>query len=153
MTETQSATPGVAPPPPGVPTIAYRKLDPRAQRPVSLLPDAVGYEVCTLDEVTVHRHYNMAVPTGIAVEVPMGFELQVRNADRTALMVHADAYGPGTYGEIVVRVTNLGDSEVVLEPGTRIAQVVLVPVSPPRRWVELPAMDVPADSAAELVAA
>lgn len=71
------------------------------------------------------------VPTGIAIELPPGFEGQVR--PRSGL---ADRYGvttvnaPGTVdadyrGEVCVLLINLGTEPVRLERGERIAQLVI----------------------------
>lgn len=75
-----------------------------------------------------------AVPTGWVVEIPDGYEGQVRprsgNALRRGLTV---VNAPGTIdadfrGELHVLLVNLGDAPVTIEPGERIAQLVIAPV-------------------------
>ena len=75
------------------------------------------------------------VPTGLAVEIPPGFELQVRPRSglslRTPLMV---LNSPGTIdsdyrGEVKVLLGNVGGGgDAVVRHGDRIAQLVLAPV-------------------------
>jgi dUTP pyrophosphatase len=77
------------------------------------------------------------VPTCFAVEIPAGFEGQVRA--RSGLAVKkgiAVVNGPGTIdadyrGEVCVILINLGKEDFVISRGDRIAQLVIVPVVQP----------------------
>lgn len=74
------------------------------------------------------------VPTGIRVEIPEGFELQVRPRSGFALKHGITVLNtPGTIdadyrGEIGVILVNLSEAPFTVEPGMRIAQIVLAPV-------------------------
>jgi dUTP pyrophosphatase len=76
-----------------------------------------------------------AIPTGIAIELPAGFEAQVRPRSGRALSEGlALVNAPGTIdadyrGEIRVIVINLGDAPLTIRPGDRIAQLVIAPVA------------------------
>jgi dUTP pyrophosphatase len=86
-----------------------------------------------------------AIPTGFAVEIPPGYEGQVRG--RSGLALRHGLYlpnAPGTIdsdyrGEIQVIVQNGGSEPVTLERGDRIAQLVVVPVARPV-FEEVPAL-------------
>jgi dUTP pyrophosphatase len=75
-----------------------------------------------------------AVPTGLAVAVPAGHELQVRARSGLALRDGlAVLNAPGTIdsdyrGEVKIILANLGSAPVPIERGMRIAQLVLAPV-------------------------
>ncbi len=78
------------------------------------------------------------VPTGFAVALPEGTEGQVRPRSGLA---HREGLtllnSPGTIdsdyrGEIRVLVVNLGQEPVRIEPGARIAQLVVAPVVRPQ---------------------
>ncbi len=75
------------------------------------------------------------VPTGLVVEIPPGFEGQVRARSGLALKKGlALANGVGTIdadyrGEVGVLVVNLGNEPVSLSRGDRIAQLVIAPVA------------------------
>jgi dUTP pyrophosphatase len=75
-----------------------------------------------------------AVPTGIALEIPPGFEGQVRPRSGRALEEGlALVNSPGTIdadyrGEIQVLLVNLGNEPVAIVRGMRIAQLVIAPV-------------------------
>jgi dUTP pyrophosphatase len=76
-----------------------------------------------------------AVPTGIAIEIPVGFEGQVRPRSGRALDEGLTLINsPGTIdadyrGEVKVIVINLGQRPVTIEPWERVAQLVITPIA------------------------
>jgi dUTP pyrophosphatase len=76
-----------------------------------------------------------AVPTGLCIEIPPGYEAQVRPRSGLALKKGVTCLNsPGTIdadyrGEIRVILINLGAEPAAIGPGDRIAQLVIVPVS------------------------
>ena len=85
-------------------------------------------------EIYLHPGVRFTVPTGIGLEIPEGFEGQVRPrsgwAKKTGVTV---LNAPGTVdadfrGEICAILINLGDEAVKIEPDMRIAQLVIAPV-------------------------
>jgi dUTP pyrophosphatase len=85
-------------------------------------------------ELVIESGGRALIPTGLALEIPIGYEVQVRS--RSGL---ASKYGimclnsPGTIdsdyrGEIKVILANFGDTPFIVSPGDRIAQLVLAPV-------------------------
>jgi dUTP pyrophosphatase len=73
------------------------------------------------------------LPTGIKVEVPYGYMLEVKNksgvASKRQLIVGACVIDPGYNGEVYVNLHNIGTTTQVITPGMKIAQAVLVPIS------------------------
>jgi dUTP pyrophosphatase len=75
------------------------------------------------------------IPTGLALEIPPGFEGQVRPRSGLALRQGiALVNAPGTIdadyrGEVGVIVINHGQEPVTFAPGDRIAQLVVAPVT------------------------
>ncbi|MBO4595851.1 MAG: dUTP diphosphatase [Bacteroidales bacterium] len=73
------------------------------------------------------------VPTGLFIEIPVGFEVQVRPRSGLAAKKGITVLNaPGTIdadyrGEVCVILVNLSDSDFTVEPGERIAQLVLAP--------------------------
>lgn len=71
------------------------------------------------------------VPTGLHIELPDGFEAQVRpRSGLAAKMGITVLNSPGTIdpdyrGEVKVILINLSNEEVVLNPGERIAQLII----------------------------
>jgi len=76
-----------------------------------------------------------AVPTGISLALPEGFEAQVRPRSGLALKHGITVLNsPGTIdadyrGEIRVILANLGSEPVTLRRGERVAQLVVAPVT------------------------
>tara|TARA_B110001452_G_C15029335_1_gene359709 strand:+ start:112 stop:552 length:441 start_codon:yes stop_codon:yes gene_type:complete len=74
------------------------------------------------------------IPTGLAVSIPKGFEIQVRPRSGLAAKKRVSVLNtPGTIdadyrGEIKVILINLGNETFVVEKGIRIAQMVVSPV-------------------------
>jgi dUTP pyrophosphatase len=77
----------------------------------------------------------VAVPTGLVLEVPEGWEGQVRPRSGLAIrhgltVVNAPGTIDSDYrGEVRVLLVNLGDEAVTVARGDRVAQLVLAPVS------------------------
>lgn len=73
------------------------------------------------------------VPTGMRMEIPEGYEIQIRPRSGLALKHQVTVLNtPGTIdadyrGEIGVILVNHGRNDFIIEPGMRIAQMVLTP--------------------------
>jgi dUTP pyrophosphatase len=76
----------------------------------------------------------MLIPTGLRVGIPEGYEIQVRPRSGLALKHQVTILNaPGTIdsdyrGELKVLLMNHGREPFVVEPGMRVAQLVLAPV-------------------------
>lgn len=99
-------------------------------------PSAAGMDLLAdIEEpLTLQKGQRMAVPTGIAISLPLGFEAQVRPRSGLALKKGVTLLNsPGTIdadyrGEIKVIVINLGEEPFLIERGDRIAQLIVSPV-------------------------
>ncbi len=97
---------------------------------------AAGMDLrCALREtVILEPGQRLAVPTGLAIAIPQGFEGQVRPRSGLALKHGIGIINsPGTIdadyrGEILVPLINLGQEPLRLERGLRMAQLVIAPV-------------------------
>lgn len=73
------------------------------------------------------------IPTGLKMAIPEGYEIQIRPRSGLALKNQITVLNsPGTIdsdyrGEICVILINHGKQSFTVEPGTRIAQMVLAP--------------------------
>ncbi|MBV6458968.1 MAG: Deoxyuridine 5'-triphosphate nucleotidohydrolase [Fimbriimonadaceae bacterium] len=92
-------------------------------------------DVCALEDVSLQPMERQLIRTGIRVEIPDGYEIQVRPRSGLAYK-HGIALvnSPGTIdsdyrGEIGILAINLGSEAVELKMGDRIAQLVLCPVT------------------------
>lgn len=104
--------------------------------PVYSSEGAAGADVCAAvdEDVVLRPGARAAVPTGLCVEIPLGYEIQVRARSGLALreglgLVNAPGTIDADYrGEIKIILINHGSSDVRIKRGDRIAQLVLAPV-------------------------
>lgn len=72
------------------------------------------------------------LPTGIKVEVPYGYMLEIKNksgiASKRQLITGACVVDPGYDGELYVNLHNIGIATQSIAPGDKIAQAVLIPI-------------------------
>lgn len=110
---------------------------------------AAGCDVraCLDAPLTLAPGERAAVPTGLQVEIPAGFEIQVRPRSGLAFKKGLTVVNaPGTIdsdyrGEVKILLVNLSQEGVTIEPGDRIAQWVLGRVD----WMEFQTVEQFAD--------
>lgn len=97
---------------------------------------ASGFDVrAQVDEaVTLAPGAKAMIPTALSFEIPPGFEIQARPRSGLAAKHGLTVLNtPGTIdadyrGEVKIILINLGSEVFVIQPGERIAQLVLAPV-------------------------
>ena len=83
------------------------------------------------DTLSIHPMQRILVPTGLFLELPNGFESQIRPRSGMAIKKGITCLNtPGTIdadyrGEIKIILINLSGEVQVIEPGDRIAQMVI----------------------------
>lgn len=103
------------------------------QIPAYMTAHAAGVDLHAAVESPIHLHpgERALVPTGIAIELPDGYEAQIRPRSGLALKHGISLVNsPGTIdpdyrGEISIIVINHGDETFVINAGERIAQMVI----------------------------
>jgi len=110
-----------------------KKLHPNAELPSYAhgpLEDA-GMDLRAVENVLLEPGVSRLVPTGLSIELPPGYEAQLRPRSGLALkqaitMPNAPAtIDPGYRGEIKVILLNLGKEPYQIQAGDRIAQMVI----------------------------
>ena len=112
------------------------KTNPRVELPQYESEGAAGMDLrAFLDEdVSIPPLGRVKVPTGLKIEIPQGFEAQVRPRSGLALKHGLTVLNsPGTIdcdyrGDLEVILINLGSQNVIIKDGERIAQLVVAPV-------------------------
>jgi dUTP pyrophosphatase len=90
-----------------------------------------GMDLHSVESVTLGPGETKLVPTGLAIELPSGYEAQIRPRSGLALkhsitLPNSPAtIDPGYRGEIRVILLNLGREPFQISPGERIAQMVI----------------------------
>jgi dUTP pyrophosphatase len=95
---------------------------------------AAGLDITAAEELTLAPGERHAVATGFAIEIPHGYEVQVRPRSGLAIKHGITCLNtPGTIdsdyrGEVKVILINLGTQPFPVRRGDRIAQLVPAPV-------------------------
>jgi dUTP pyrophosphatase len=93
-----------------------------------------GVDLSSIEDKIVKSKSRCLVKTGIAIEIPLGYEAQVRPRSGLALKNGITVLNtPGTIdsgyrGEIGVIVFNSSEEDFIVKKGDRIAQLVVCPI-------------------------
>jgi len=111
--------------------IRIKKLHPDAMLPhyAHGPEEDAGMDLRSVGRVVLYPGAAVGVPTGIAIELPPGYEAQVRPRSGMALKhsitCNFGTIDPGYRGEIRVVMFNLSKTDYIVEAGDRIAQLVI----------------------------
>ena len=113
--------------------VLIKFLHPNATAPHLATPESAGHDLhaCIDEDLVLRPAERSLIPTGIAIELPVGYEGQVRSRSGLAVKNGVTVVNaPGTIdsdyrGEIKVGLINLGQEEFVITPNMRIAQLVI----------------------------
>ena len=116
--------------------IKFLKINSRVQLPRYETEGAAGLDLRAFLEadITIPPMGRVKIPTGLRMEIPAGYEGQVRPRSGLALKSGLTVLNsPGTIdcdyrGDLEVILINLGDKDVIIKDAQRIAQLVIVPV-------------------------
>ncbi len=116
-----------------MPTVKFLRLHPDAQLPKYATEHAAGLDLhaCNDEEIVVQPQTVALIPTGFAIELPIGYEAQLRPRSGLALK-HAISLPntPGTIdadyrGEVKIILINHAKEPFTVKKGDRIAQMVI----------------------------
>jgi dUTP pyrophosphatase len=114
--------------------LKIKKVSDKAKIPEYKTSGSSGMDTFSTEKVTLYPCSITAVSTGLAFNIPEGYELQVRPRSGLALKNGITVLNsPGTIdsdytGIVKVILINLGKDKFQIEIGDRIAQLVLCPV-------------------------
>ncbi|MCL2243770.1 MAG: dUTP diphosphatase [Treponema sp.] len=116
--------------------IKILKIDQRVTLPKYESEGASGMDLrAFLDkDITVPHLGRVKIPTGLRIEIPEGFEGQVRPRSGLAIKSGITVLNsPGTIdsdyrGDLDIILINLSSQDVIIKDGDRIAQLVIAPV-------------------------
>ena len=113
--------------------LKVKKLNPAAILPSYAREGDAGLDLFAAKALVIDPGKSALVPTGIAIELPSGTEAQVRPRSGLALKHGISVLNtPGTVdegyrGEVGVILINHGANAFAVEPGMKIAQMVVSP--------------------------
>ena len=118
-------------------TLSFRRIHPDAVMPAYAHASDAGMDVRSVRELVIPPGGRALVPTGLVVNLPAGYEAQVRPRSGLALKAGVTVLNsPGTIdagyrGEIGGILANFGQDDFKVNVGDRIAQLVIAPVLQP----------------------
>lgn len=119
-------------------TLLFFKLHPNAIIPKYAHDLDAGFDLCSVQDLILNPGEHYPVPTGLRLDIPCGYEIQIRPRSGLAAKYCVTVLNaPGTIdagytGEIKVLLINLSTVSFRINPGDRIAQGVLAPVTKAR---------------------
>lgn len=113
--------------------ISIKKLDQNAILPQRMTEYSAGYDLFAnnSEPLCLKKGERVRISTGVAVALPEGFEAQIRPRSGLAFKYGVTVLNsPGTIdsdyrGEIMVILINHGDEDFIIEPFSRIAQMII----------------------------
>ncbi|MBR5927422.1 MAG: dUTP diphosphatase [Spirochaetia bacterium] len=105
--------------------------------PVYSSAEAAGADLraCVQEDVVIKPGQRYLVPTGLSIQLPVGYEAQIRPRSGLAIKHGISLVNtPGTIdsdyrGEVKIIMINHGSEDFVIHRGDRIAQLVIAPVT------------------------
>ena len=120
--------------------IEYVRVRGDVKPPIRANPSDAGLDVffCPDDAavggITIQAGGSAILATGLRFGVPHGYMLQAMNrsgiAAKRSLVVGAHVIDSGYDGEVFINLHNIGKETQVVKAGTKIAQLVMIPVVP-----------------------
>lgn len=118
-------------------TLSFKRVHPDTVLPAYAHPSDAGMDIRSVDDLVIPVGKRALVKTGLVINLPLGYEAQVRPRSGLALKQGVTVLNtPGTIdagyrGEIGVILINLGEADFEVKKGDRIAQLVVAPVTQP----------------------
>lgn len=114
--------------------VKFKKSNPEAVNPKYAYPTDSGFDLHSTEEHLLPPFGRKLIPTGIHIDIPENYEIQVRSKSGLALKQGLMVLNsPGTVdqgytGEIQVILFNASNEKVKIEKNQKIAQAVFCPV-------------------------
>lgn len=117
--------------------VKVKRINDKARLPEMAHEGDSGFDLFANETISLKPGERKLVSTGIKIEIPKGFEAQVRPKSGLAINHGISVLNtPGTIdsgyrGEIKVILVNLGEKEFLVEQGKKIAQIIFARVECP----------------------
>lgn len=115
--------------------LRVKRLDERAVLPSFAYPGDAGMDLTIIEGATLGPGEALDLATGLAIELPLGFWGRITGRSSTlrkrGLLVNEGVIDQGYRGPLFVYVKNLNGSTKTIEPGDRLAQLIVAPIVRP----------------------
>jgi dUTP pyrophosphatase len=107
----------------------FKKLDPEAKTPEYAYEDDAGFDLFSVEDVTIKPGERAQIKTGLAIEIPKGYVALIWDksglSHKAGLKTLGGVIDSGFRGEWKVGLVNLSDEDYHLEKGHKIAQTII----------------------------
>lgn len=113
------------------PLILEYALSDKAYPPEKAYQNDAGFDIRTPYEFTVKPHDSASINTGLHVQIPVGYYGYICSKSGLNFygnLITTGVIDSGYTGAINVKLYNLGPTEIAFEAGSKIAQMVILPV-------------------------
>lgn len=114
--------------------IRFKKTHPLAKTPTRAHATDAGADLYAVAEVVIPPQTRAVVPTGLVMALPAGYYGRIAPrsglAVKSGIDVLAGVVDSSYRGEIGVVLQNLGDFKFVVQPGNKIAQLIVEQCAP-----------------------
>lgn len=115
--------------------ILVKKLHPDAKVPAFAHPGDAGMDLFSVQDIVIRPGARISVPTGIAVEMPVGYVGLIWDKSGPSHQFGIKTLGgvvdSGYRGEYLVGLVNLGQEDFVIRSGQKVAQLLIQAVEHP----------------------
>jgi dUTP pyrophosphatase len=109
--------------------LQVKKLSPESIIPSKATPDSIGYDLYSIEEVSIPTNSKALIGTGIAMTPPKGTYIRIAPrsglAFKNMIQVGAGVIDPDYTGEIKVLLFNHGQETLEVKANTRIEQAIV----------------------------
>jgi len=108
--------------------LKVKRLHENAIIPTRAHPTDAGLDICSIENLWVNERGIAILRTGLSMEVPEGYEIQIRPRSGLSAKGFVAVLGTvdaGYRGEVMVTIINLGPFDYYVRAGDRIAQAVI----------------------------
>jgi dUTP pyrophosphatase len=109
--------------------IGFKKLHPEAKLPTYGHPTDAGMDLYTLEEIIIKPREKVIIPTGLAIDLPVGYAALFWDKSSIASQKGLKSLGgvidSGYTGEMKIILINLSEREVILEKGSKFIQLLI----------------------------
>ena len=124
-------------PSPSPVAMRWKRVRPGAIAPAYMTAGAAGMDLASAADaaVTIEPGQRASIPTGLAIEIPDGYEGQVRPRsglarDHGVTLTNSPGTIDADYrGEVMLLLVNLGQEPCTIAPGDRVAQLIIAPAT------------------------
>jgi len=115
--------------------IRIKKLHPDAHIPNIAHQGDAGFDLYSVDKVTIEPGQRVQIPVGLAFEIPLGYVGLIWDksgiSHKGGIKTLGGVLDSGYRGELLVGVINLSSETYVFEKGNKIAQMLIQKIETP----------------------